>query len=180
LPKLDPLCAVLFRLMSAQIERISAVNSINGAKGGRPLLNEKSEKTEKSEAKRKKPTVPVSVSDTLSVSDTVTKSMCIADTFEPAAPHTRTRDITKTKYAEFVSMTDFEHASLVKKVGEDGAKRCVEILDNYKGSANKKYASDYRAILHWVIERYEEERARGQPKNEHEAREEFSEYPLTR
>lgn len=70
----------------------------------------------------------------------------------------------KTQYAEFVSMTDDEYTSLVAKVGEQGAKRCIEILDNYKGSTGKKYSSDYRAILNWVISRYEEEQAK-KPKN---------------
>lgn len=70
----------------------------------------------------------------------------------------------KTKFAEFVSMTNDEYTSLVAKVGEQGAKRCIEILDNYKGSSGKKYNSDYRAILNWVINRYKEEKAK-QPKN---------------
>ncbi len=69
--------------------------------------------------------------------------------------------IEKTQFAEFVSMTNDEYASLVAKVGEQGAKRCIEILDNYKGSSGKTYKSDYRAILNWVISRYEEERNRG-------------------
>ncbi|MCM1330204.1 MAG: hypothetical protein NC253_12290 [Ruminococcus sp.] len=64
----------------------------------------------------------------------------------------------KQKYAEFVSMTDEEYSSLVAKVGEDGAKRCIEILDNYKGSTGKTYQSDYRTILNWVVKRYEEEK----------------------
>ena len=63
----------------------------------------------------------------------------------------------KTQYAEFVSMTDDEHKSLVAKLGVDGTVRCIEILDNYKGSNGKKYDSDYRAILNWVVNRYEEE-----------------------
>lgn len=67
----------------------------------------------------------------------------------------------KKQFAEFVSMTDEEYSSLVAKVGEQGAKRCVEILDNYKGSSGRKYCSDYRAILNWVVKRYEEERAKG-------------------
>ena len=33
----------------------------------------------------------------------------------------------------------------------------IEILDNYKGQNGKKYKSDYRAILNWVVKRYEEE-----------------------
>jgi len=63
----------------------------------------------------------------------------------------------KKQYADFVSMTNDEYSSLVAKVGDDGAKRCVEILDNYKGSKGKGYKSDYRAILSWVISRYEQE-----------------------
>lgn len=65
----------------------------------------------------------------------------------------------KEDYADFVSMTNDEYSSLVAKVGEDGAKRCIEILDNYKGSTGKKYKSDYRTILNWVIRRYEDEQS---------------------
>lgn len=64
----------------------------------------------------------------------------------------------KNTYAEFVQMTEKEYQSLIERVGEAGAKRCVEILDNYKGANGKKYASDYRAILNWVIERYRQEK----------------------
>lgn len=64
----------------------------------------------------------------------------------------------KIKYAEFVSLTNDEYSSLVAKLGnEDGVKRCIEILDNYKGANGKKYKSDYRAILNWVIDRHEAE-----------------------
>jgi len=49
----------------------------------------------------------------------------------------------------------------VAKLGEDGAKRCIEILDNYKGSHGKKYKSDYRTILNWVVQRYDEEQQKG-------------------
>jgi hypothetical protein len=63
----------------------------------------------------------------------------------------------KTKYAEFVSLTNAEHTALVAKLGDDGTKRCIEILDNYKGSTGKRYRSDYRTILNWVVQRYEDE-----------------------
>ena len=67
----------------------------------------------------------------------------------------------KHPFAEFVSMTNDEHSSLVVKLGsEESAQRCIEILDNYKGSTGKKYKSDYRAILSWVIDKYHEERRR--------------------
>jgi hypothetical protein len=63
----------------------------------------------------------------------------------------------KYKYADTVTLTRDEYARLCEKFGEDGAKRMIEILDNYKGSKGKKYASDYKAILNWVVERYNEE-----------------------
>ena len=76
--------------------------------------------------------------------------------------HTPTTKPEKIKYADFVSLTNAEYEALVAKLGEDGAKRCIEILDNYKGAKGKKYKSDYRAILNWVVERYEEEQRRKQ------------------
>lgn len=67
----------------------------------------------------------------------------------------------KIKYAEFVSLTEEEYSSLVARLGsETRAKRCIEILDNYKGASGKRYKSDYRAILNWVITRLEEEEQR--------------------
>lgn len=63
----------------------------------------------------------------------------------------------KVSYAEYVSMTEKEFQAICQKVGEQGALRCIEILDNYKGASGKRYKSDYRAILNWVIERYEKE-----------------------
>ena len=63
----------------------------------------------------------------------------------------------KYKYAECVTMTRDEYAKLCEKYGEDSAKRMIEILDNYKGSKGKKYKSDYKAILNWVVDRYNEE-----------------------
>lgn len=78
----------------------------------------------------------------------------------PPAPSKKKPDKPKIKYAEFVSLTEDEYENLMNRCGVDGAKRLVEILDNYKGSKGKKYASDYRAILNWVIDRYNEEQAK--------------------
>jgi len=64
----------------------------------------------------------------------------------------RTKEI-KTLYAEFVSLTESEYQKLADQHGEDNANRMIEVLDNYKGSKGKKYASDYRAILNWVVEK---------------------------
>lgn len=63
----------------------------------------------------------------------------------------------KYKYAEFVSLTRDEYAKLCADYSEDGARRLIEILDNYKGAKGKKYKSDYRAILSWVVDRFNED-----------------------
>lgn len=63
----------------------------------------------------------------------------------------------KYKYAEFVTLTRDEYAKLCGEYGEDPTKRMIEILDNYKGAKGKRYKSDYRAILTWVVDRYNEE-----------------------
>lgn len=49
-------------------------------------------------------------------------------------------------------MTNAEYEKLVSTHGKDFTDQCIEKLDNYKGSSNKKYASDYRAILSWVVD----------------------------
>lgn len=59
----------------------------------------------------------------------------------------------KIQFAEFVSMTNVEHEKLVNTYGEEFTKQCITILDNYKGANGKKYKSDYRAILNWVVDK---------------------------
>ena len=64
----------------------------------------------------------------------------------------------KQRFAEFVRMTNDEYSSLIARLGSKAlADKSIEILDNYKGSKGKKYKSDYRAILSWVIKRLQEE-----------------------
>lgn len=65
--------------------------------------------------------------------------------------------VEKTKYADYVSMTTKEYEKLIDQYGEPMTKRMIEILDNYKGSSGKKYKSDYRTILNWVVERVKKE-----------------------
>ena len=59
---------------------------------------------------------------------------------------------TKIHFAEFVTMTNAEYNKLVSTYSKELADQCIEVLDNYKGSSGKKYKSDYRAILAWVID----------------------------
>lgn len=68
--------------------------------------------------------------------------------------------IKKTKYAENVSMTEEQYNKLLKDYQEEGTKRLIEILDNYKGASGKKYKDDYRAILSWCVKKLEEERSK--------------------
>lgn len=69
----------------------------------------------------------------------------------------KNKPVKKDAYGEYVTLSEIEYKTLVDRYSEQGAKRMIEILDNYKGSSGKKYASDYRAILNWVVGRYEEE-----------------------
>ena len=59
----------------------------------------------------------------------------------------------KIHFAEFVSMTNAEYDKLVSTYGKEFADQCITDLDNYKGSSGKKYKSDYRAILSWVVDK---------------------------
>lgn len=63
----------------------------------------------------------------------------------------------KKKFAEFVHLLPEEYKKLVEQFGKNGADKCIEVLDNYKGAKGKRYASDYRAILNWVVKRVKED-----------------------
>ncbi len=63
----------------------------------------------------------------------------------------------KKSFAEFVNMTEDEHEKLIAKYGKETTAEMIEILDNYKGASGRKYKSDYRAILSWVVKRVEQE-----------------------
>lgn len=63
----------------------------------------------------------------------------------------------KVEYAEFVKMKKTEYEALCEKIGKKATDKCIEILDNYKGSKGKTYKDDYRAILSWVIEKVSHE-----------------------
>lgn len=91
----------------------------------------------------------------------------IPDTPPPLTPEQaeKAAKAKKYKYAEFVTLTRDEYAKLCAEYSEDGAKRLIEILDNYKGAKGKRYKSDYRAILNWVVDRYNEEIIRNGTKN---------------
>lgn len=57
----------------------------------------------------------------------------------------------KTYYAEYVSMTEEEYKKLIDKYGLSKVNKMIDKLDNFKGANGRKYTSDYRAILSWVV-----------------------------
>lgn len=73
-------------------------------------------------------------------------------------------NVQKKSYAQFVKMTPEEHQKLIDQFGQTATTRMIEILDNYKGANGKQYKSDYRAILNWVVKRYQEESGKPPPR----------------
>lgn len=63
----------------------------------------------------------------------------------------------KIKYAEDVSMTEEDYKKLVDLYGQVKVTKMITKLENYKGSSGKKYKSDYRAILSWVVDAVDKE-----------------------
>jgi len=61
--------------------------------------------------------------------------------------------IKKKTYAEFVKLTPQEYKNLFKYLYDEfRVREAIKKLDNYKGASGKKYKSDYRAILTWVVD----------------------------
>jgi hypothetical protein len=125
LPELDTICSMMFRLMTAQCERISLVNSVNGSKGGAPKGNKNaktSETTQTSENNPNKPTVTESVAVT--VSDTITVS----------------------KTAVTVMLTDAQRNALIDEFGITAFKAAFNKWLTWKESHKPKRADDFKGI----------------------------------
>lgn len=65
--------------------------------------------------------------------------------------------LTKQTYADDVSMFVHEFEKLVQDHGLEKTEWMIRELSNYKGSKGKKYKSDYKAILTWVVSKAEKE-----------------------
>ena len=61
-------------------------------------------------------------------------------------------------------MTNAEYEKLVSTYSKEFADQCITVLDNYKGANGKKYKSDYRAILNWVVDKVKQEQAKAPKK----------------
>jgi len=62
------------------------------------------------------------------------------------------KDKIKSEVAPGVLLTTSEHDKLVTKYGADNTKAAYAKLSAYKLQSGKHYASDYGAILHWVMD----------------------------
>lgn len=71
----------------------------------------------------------------------------------------RRRSPEKTKYAEYVAMTDGEHQKLINQYGSDQTQWMINKLNVWKGANGKTQpkGSDYFKILKWVVKAYNEE-----------------------
>lgn len=96
------------------------------------------------------------IGEPLIIHNTKTNTKTKTKNNTPLSPQPKKEKPAKVQYAEFVAMTNAQYEALIVKFGEAKTKGCIEILDNYKGSTGKKYKDDYRTILNWVGERYDE------------------------
>lgn len=140
-------------------DRRCEANKINGSKGGRPEKPKESEnnpknplgfsKTQKSQEKAEE-------------KEKEEEKDIILPPVSPQEKKTKKKaKEPKVQCAENVHMTNAEYQKLLDTHGEADTARLIEILDNYKGSTGKRYESDYRAILSWVLDRLAEEKAKG-------------------
>ena len=69
--------------------------------------------------------------------------------------------------AEFVLLSTGEYEKLIERYGDSATKRFIEKLDNWKGvnPKKRKYESDYRAILNWVVSAVQDEIAKENLRN---------------
>lgn len=68
----------------------------------------------------------------------------------------------KDIYSDSVYLSDTEYQKLIEQYGLSATKEMITILDNYKGSSGKKYKSDYKAILSWVVDSYKNKKPKTQ------------------
>ena len=88
--------------------------------------------------------------------DTNTESTTESTTEREGQESTRPKTITKksnpqkTKYGDFVKLTDSEHYKLCVEFGEAVAAEYIERVNNYVGSSGKRYKSHYHTIRTWL------------------------------
>ena len=145
-------------------EKASTTRRENGKKGGRPKKDANENQQVFSESQENQPVSekPNGFQENRMVFEETekTKSKSNISSSEDISARAQESTSPKVQWAEFVSMTNAEHDKLVSTYGAADTARMIEILDNYKGQNGKKYKSDYRAILNWVVDRLKEEKGK--------------------
>lgn len=155
-PKLDGVLQLAFMFIKGNLDRDREkydkrceTSANNGKLGGRPPSkkpnlkpNENLKKPKKADNDNVNDNVNVNVNDNEIVNDTDIK---------------KENKKEKIHFADLVTMTNDEYEKLIATYGKSFADQCIYVLDNYKGSSGKKYKSDYRAILTWVVDRVQDD-----------------------
>ena len=164
---LQGVAAALFSLVKPTLD-VSAKKAKAGSVGGLSRPSDSASKSEanakqttsKTQAKRKQTQANAKQTASEEEED-IGRGYITPTLLTESVPPTRSK---KLKFAEFVSMTQAEHDSLVAKYGDATTNELVQILDNYKGSTGKTYKSDYRAILGWVTDKWNEDQQKQRKK----------------
>ena len=119
------------------------INRENGKKGGAPKGNKNAEQ------QPKQPKQPNGVKNNPNDNDNENDNEYEN---ENDLKKRNIKEKDKVHFADFVTMTNAEYENLISTYGNDFADQCITVLDNYKGSSGRKYKSDYRAILSWVVD----------------------------
>ena len=80
---------------------------------------------------------------------------------ERKGKETKLEETKKIQYGDCVFLSDDDYSKLKNEYGEEATNDMIKILDNYKVSNGKNYKSDYRAILSWVVDRWNEKNKKG-------------------
>lgn len=176
-PNLEPAADMCFSFIKSQIDRdkekyetIKKQRAESGSKGGK----RRAENIMANQANANFGiTNEANQADNVYVSGNVNENGNVSDNEDVIDTHINTskhpecnsqnkkkNEALKVQYAEYVTMTESERQKLVEEYGEKMTERMITMLDNYKGSTGKKYKSDYRAILSWVVDKIKKEQVR--------------------
>ena len=147
--EMSQVASAMFTLIKPNID--SAINRYdtkveNGKRGGRPKKETELKPNNNLTETELKPNANHNDNDNVNDNDDVNENDNVNDNMQKKADK-------KIHFAEFVTMTNDEYKKLEIAYGKEFIDQCITVLDNYKGANGKRYKSDYRAILNWVIDK---------------------------
>ena len=135
------------------------INKLNGSKGGAPKGNNNAKKEKQPKTTERYPKQPKTSKNNMNnhISYITNHLEEKKDNRGMGEEEKKETFNEKIHFAEFVTMTNAEYDKLVSTYGKEFADQCINTLDNYKGSSGKRYRSDYRAILSWVVDKVQKD-----------------------